>query len=167
MKCSRIAYHGFTLLEMIAAIVVMSVISVTLMPVIAGASDSYASARDVRNSTERAAFALDRITRIAREAPIGDGDVGVGITIATPSKVVFSNGTGVQLSGTTLEMLVPGGNPVPLCFDVDSFVIQYFGEDGVSDMILTPAQSHRLAFTMTTANVEMSVLAYPRVWIGQ
>ncbi len=167
MSCSRIAYHGFTLLEMIAAIVVTSVISVTLMPVVAGASDSYASARDVRNSTERVAFALDRIIRIAREAPIGEGGTGVGIASATQSKVVFSDGTGIELSGTTLEMLVPGGNPVPLCFDVDSFVIQYFGEDGVADMILTPTQSHRLAFTITTENIEMSVLAYPRVWIGQ
>ncbi len=167
MNHSRATDYAFTILEMMAAIVVMSVISVTLMPVIGGASDSYANARAVRSSTERAAFALDRITRIVREAPIGDGETGVGITTATQSEVVFSDGTGVQLSGTTLEMLVPGRNPVPLCFDVDSFVIQYFGEDGVTNMALTPTQSHRLAFTITTAGVEMSVLAHPRVWIGQ
>ncbi len=167
MNRQPIVQHGFTLLEMVAAVVVMSIISVTLMPVIAGASDSYASARAVRSSTERAAFALDRIARIVREAPIGNGNTGVGIDSATQSEVIFSDKTGVRLSGTTLEMLVPGQGAVPLCFDVDSFVIQYFAQDGVTDTILTPTQTHRLAFTIETANVKMSVLAHPRVWIGQ
>lgn len=163
----RISNLGFTLLEMLAAIVVMSIISVTLMPVLGGASESYAVAREVRSSTERAAFALDRITRVVRKAPIGAADTGVGITSATVSSIEFSDGTGFQLVGTTLEMLVPSSTPVPLCFNVDSFVVQYTGDDGVSDALLTPTLTHRFTFTIETSNVQLAVVVHPRVWIGQ
>ena len=164
---SRMNQSGFTLLELLAAVVVMSVLSVTLMPIIGGASESYVSARDVRTSTESVGSALDRITRIVRKAPIGSGNTGVDVTSSSATTLAFSDGTGVQLVGTTLEMLVPGGTPVPLCFNVDSFVIDFIGEDGVTDTALTPNQTHRFGFTVLSANVEMSVIVHPRVWIGQ
>jgi len=158
---------GFTLIELIAAITVMSIITVSIMPVIGAAGESYAVARQVRSSTERAGYALDRITRITRQAPVGAGNSGVGVASAGSTSLVFTDGTGVQLTGTTLEMLVPGENPVPLCFDVSSFTVEYFGDDGVSNTILTPTQTHRFGFKVITENVEMSVVVLPRVWIGQ
>lgn len=158
---------GFTILELLAAITVMSIISVTLLPVMSAASESYTVSRQVRSSTERAGFAIDRILRIIREAPIGDSNTGVGVTSSTSTSVQFSDGTGLQLSGTTLEMLVPGQSPVPLCFDVDSFAIQYIGDDGISSTALTPTLTRRFDITLTTDNVTMSAIAFPRVWIGQ
>jgi type II secretory pathway pseudopilin PulG len=159
--------HAFTILELLAAIVVMSVISVTLMPVMSAASESYTVSRQVRSSTERAGFAIDRILRVIREAPIGTDNSGVGITSATSSSVEFSDGSGLQLTGTTLEMLVPGSSPVPLCFDVELFEIQYFADDGVTSSSLTPSTTHRFGIKLTTDNVTMSAVAFPRVWIGQ
>ena len=158
---------GFTLLELLAAVVVMSIISVTLMPVIASASDSYVVARQVRGSTERAAFALDRMTRVIRQAPIGEDETGVGILSSTASSVEFTDGSGFQLIGTTLELLVPGEDAVPLCVEVDSFEIRYIGDDGVTDVRLTPGLTHRFEIEIETQGVVMSVLAHPRVWIGQ
>lgn len=159
--------RAFTLIELLAAITVMSIISVTLMPVISSATESYIVSRQIRSSTERAGFALDRITRIARQAPIGAGDSGVGIQTAGVDSVEFTDGTGVRLLGTTLEMLVPGRNPVPLCFDVSSFAIQYLADDGLTNTSLSPTLTHRLVFTIATENVELAVLVHPRVWIGQ
>ena len=159
--------HGFTLLELLASVVVMSIISVVLMPVIASASDSYVVARQVRGATERAAFALDRVSRIVREAPIGDAESGVGITGATERSVVFSDGSGVQLVGTTLEMLVPGSNAVPLCLDVQSFTVNFIGADGMTDVRQNPTTTHRIGIVIETDGVTMSILAHPRVWIGQ
>jgi len=158
---------AFTLIELLASIVVMSIISVTLLPVIGAASDGYASSRAVRSSTERAGFALDRITRIARQAPIGSGDVGVGITSASSNSIEYADGSGVQLVGSTLEMLVLGASPVPLCFDVDSFSIDYYADDGITSTSLTPTLTHRFVFTIVTQGVELSVLVHPRVWVGQ
>ena len=158
---------GFTLIELLASVLVMSIISATLMPVIGSASESYAVARQTRSSTERAGLALDRITRITRQAPIGELNVGVGVTSATASSIEFSDGTGLVLVGTTLEMLVVGDDPVPLCFDVDSFEIQYLGDDGIANTLQTPSLTHRFVYTLSTEGVVMSVLAHPRVWIGQ
>ncbi len=158
---------GFTLLELLAAVVVMSIISVTLMPVIASASDSYVVARQVRSSTERAAFALDRVTRVIRQAPIGEDETGVGILSSTASSVEFTDGSGFQLIGTTLELLVPGEDAVPMCVEVDSFEIRYIGDDGLTDVRLTPGFTHRFEIEIETQGVVMSVLAHPRVWIGQ
>lgn len=168
MKSSRHTLtHGFTLVELLAATVIMSIISVILMPIIVSASDSYITARQVRSSTERAGFALDRLTRIVRQAPIGSGNVGVGITTATSDSIVFSDGTGVQLSGSTLEMLVPGNDPAPLCFLVESFEVRFLADDGVTNTVSDPTKTHRIVFTVITDGVEMSVLVHPRVWIGQ
>ncbi len=158
---------GFTLLELLAAVVIMSIISVTLMPVIGSASESFAVARNVRSSTDRAGFALDRMTRIIRQAPIGDAQSGIGIASATSSSLVFTDGTGFQLTGTTLEMLVVGGLPVPLCFDVSSLQLDFLGDNGITNTLSAPETTHRIAVTIQTENVSMSVLVHPRIWIGQ
>lgn len=167
MRDTRMHQSGFTLLELLAAIVVMSVISATLMPVISSASESYAAARHVRSTTEHAAFALDRVTRITRQAPIGAGDTGVSITSSSASAIEFGDGTGFQLLGSTLEMLVPGDDPVPLCFDVDSFTISYLADDGITDISQTPELTHRFVYTIVVDGVELNVLVFPRIWIGQ
>ena len=167
MKRVSVKNHGFTLLELLASIIVMSIISVTLMPVIGAASESFAVARQVRSSTERAGFALDRVTRVIRQAPIGAGDVGVGVTSATSNSVIFADGTGFQLVGSTLEMLVVGDDPVPLCLDVDAFEVEYLGDDGVANTANAPATTHRFMVTIETDGIEMSTLVHPRVWIGQ
>lgn len=164
---TRHAHHGFTLIELLAAILVMSIISVTLMPVIASASESYIVARQVVSSTERAAFAIERITRIVRQAPIGPDDVGVGIASATTTSIEFTDQTGVVLVGTDLEMLVPGSDPVPLCFNVESFEVRYIGADGITNTILDPTRTHRIEFLITTQGTQLTILAHPRVWIGQ
>jgi prepilin-type N-terminal cleavage/methylation domain-containing protein len=158
---------GFTLLELIAAIVVMSIVSVVVFPVIAAASDSYTIARSARNSTEKTGYALDRVVRIIRSAPMGPGDSGVGILDATTDSLEFDDGTGFQLQGSTLEMLVQGESPTPLSFDVDSLVIEYIADDGISNTIASPTETHRIAVQIESNGVTMSVLVHPRVWIGQ
>ncbi len=167
MPSSRKIYSGFTLLELLASIVVMSVISATIMPVIASASDSYVVARQVRSTTEQAAFALDRVTRITRQAPIGANDTGLAVVSASVRAIEFSDGTGVQLLGTTLEMLVPGDTPVPLCFEVESFSIEYLADDGVTSTLGTPELTQRFVFTIVVDGVTLKTLVFPRVWIGQ
>ncbi len=159
--------HAFTLLELLAAVLVMSIIAAVLMPIITSASQVYTQTRRVRTGTEHVAFAIDRVTRILREAPIGPGDSGIGVASATPTRVAFTDGTGFQLSGSTLEMLLPAGGSAPLCEGVDDVVITYLASDGVSDTSAAPALTQRFVVTITSGQVEMSVLVFPRVWIGQ
>ncbi len=159
--------RGFTLLELLAAVLVMSIISVVLLPVISSASESYTTTRDIRTRTEHVANALDRISRMIREAPIGEGDSGIGVSQATSSTLEFSDGNGFYLENRRIMLLIPDMNPVPLCSDVDDVVVQYLGDDGVVNTIASPGSTHRFVVTVTSGQLEMSVIVHPRVWIGQ
>lgn len=159
--------EGFTLLELLAAIIVISIISAVVLPVITSASDSYTTTRDVRNSTERMAYALDRVSRIIRQAPIGAGGAGLGVQSATAESLQFTDDTGFDLDGTDFRMLVPGQDPAVICFDVDALSIIYLAKDGVTSTLATPEETHRIAITITSGDLRMSMVAHPRVWIGQ
>lgn len=161
------AGRAFTLLEILTAIVILSVISAVVMPVVLASSDSYATARDIRNQTERMADAVDRITRMIRQAPIGGGDTGVGVRSATPEVLVFTDGTGFDLVAGRLRMHVPGGDTATLCQDIDAIEISYLGDDGLVSTLATPERSHRIAVRITSGNLTVSTVAHPRVWIGQ
>ena len=158
---------AFTLLELLAAVVVMSIISAVLVPVITAASDSYATTREVRSTTERVAFALDRITRVIREAPIGPSDTGIGVTSASASGIELSDGTGFTLVGSRIELLVPGQSNAPLATEIDAMTISYFGDDGIANTISNPSESRRIAVQIQSGDVIMSVVIFPRIWIGQ
>ncbi len=158
---------GVTLLELIAAIMVLSIIASVIMPVIVSATDGYASARSLRSSTESLAYASDQLQRIIRKAPSGADGTGLGVSVGTESRVAFLDGTGFELDGTSLNMLVPGGSPVLLCRGVEVFSIEYIGVDGLSDAGLEPATAHRIGFMIQKSGSVVSGMAFPRVWIGQ
>ncbi len=159
--------NAFTLLELLAAIVVMAVISVVVLPVLSSASESYSTTRDIRSRTEHLAFALDRVTRMIRQAPIGTGGTGVGIQSAGTTSLIFTDGTGFELNSGKLEMIVPGEPNALLCEQVDAMEVLYLQADGVSSALAAPQQAHRIVVTLTSGQLEMSVVAHPRVWIGQ
>jgi len=158
---------GFTLLELTAAVMVMAVIAGIIAPVILSASESYATARDVRGSTERVAYAMDRVTRLIRQAPIAVNQSGVGVHSASASELIFTDGRGLRLDAGTLEMIDTTGGSFPLCRHVEAFSIEYFGADGVSDTQATPDRTSRLVVTLRSGGAELTVIVHPRIWIGQ
>jgi prepilin-type N-terminal cleavage/methylation domain-containing protein len=164
---NRSTRGAFTLLELVAAVLVLSIISAVLMPVLSSASESYTTTRSIRTSTEQAAYALDRVARIIRQAPIGAGDAGVGILTATSTSLEFTDGTGFELNNGALEMLVSGTGNAKLCPNVDDLSIQYFADDGITSTLTAPTITHRICVTITSGDLRMSVVVHPRVWIGQ
>lgn len=158
---------AFTLLELIAAVLVMSIISVVLLPVLTTASESYTTTRSIRTSTEQVAFALDRMARIVRQAPIGTDDTGVGISSATVSSIEFFDNTGFAFNNGAIEMLVPGASNAKLCPNVDDLSIQFLAEDGITSTLAAPTTTHRVCITVTSGDLRMSVIVHPRIWIGQ
>lgn len=159
--------RAFTMLEMIAAVIVMSIIAAVITPVISSASEHYTTTRQIRTQTEQMAFAVDRMARMLRQAPIGSGGSGVGISSATASSITFSDGTGFLLDSGRIEMLVPGQSNALLCPDIDTMIIEYLASNGVTSTLATPELTHRVAVTLTSGDLRMSILIFPRVWIGQ
>ncbi len=159
--------RGVTLLELMASIVVLSIIASVITPVIMSATDAYASARRVRSSTESLAYASDQLQRVIRQAPSGADGTLLGVTTATSTRVVFLDGTGFELVGTDLNLLIPGEAAVPVCRDIGLFKIDYIGMDGSTSVIADPTATHRVSFTITKDGSTISAMAFPRVWIGQ
>ncbi|MFG0245829.1 MAG: prepilin-type N-terminal cleavage/methylation domain-containing protein [Phycisphaerales bacterium JB052] len=158
---------AFTLLELLVTVLLMGIISAVLLPVISSASEAYSTTRDVRARSEHIAHALDRVARVIRQAPIGTDDEGLGVVNASVSTFELSDGTGFELNGSSVEILVPGQPNAILCEDVDDLVIQYIAEDGITNTLADPVNAHRVVVTITSGDLSMSVVAHPRVWIGQ
>lgn len=168
MRNRRLSHpDAFTLLELLASVVIMGVIGAVLLPVISSSSESYTVTRDVRNRSEQAAHALDRMVRIVRSAPIGPGGAGIGVQHASATSLTFTDGTGFVYANGRIEMLVPNQSDALLCDNVDAFRIDYLADDGRTGTLADPGSAHRVVLTLTTGPLRMSAAAHPRVWIGQ
>jgi prepilin-type N-terminal cleavage/methylation domain-containing protein len=122
---------GYTLIELIAVIVIISTISSVVGSLVHESVKAYASASDQREAVERQSFALERIVRALREAAPLIGSSGTpGLTTAAADQCVFEDGTACELDGTDLMLTMPGSAAGPLARDVTAFELTYVGEDG-------------------------------------
>lgn len=153
--------RAFTLVEMICAVVVVAVSASIVVPVVNAAIDNYAASRTIRAQTDDAAFALERIVRIIREAPPGVAPGTVGIETATPTSFLLADGNGFSLAGDVLN-LTAGLSSSPLCRGVSAFNIDYLGEDGVTSTLAAPETTQRLLVTLRIGDSEFRVVAAPR-----
>jgi prepilin-type N-terminal cleavage/methylation domain-containing protein len=163
MTAKRAKPRGFSLVELVASLVVISVISAVLAPVLNSAADAIVTARDLRRASDDAGFAMATVTRVLREIPPGDG-VNLALSSADATSIVFEDGRGVRLSDSTLEMLTPAG-PAPLARQVTAFEIVYLGSDGRTPS--APAEAQRLHITMTVRGMTLGGVVFPRVNAGQ
>ena len=118
--------RAFSVLEMIVAMTIMSIIAATVMPIIVSATDSYAVSRDVRADTDRVLYALERSARFIRETPFAADESGLAIQSASATQFILTDGSGLRLSGSELELLQPGGQSSVLCVDVDRIMFTYY-----------------------------------------
>tara|TARA_R110000744_G_scaffold182726_4_gene302016 strand:+ start:1411 stop:1953 length:543 start_codon:yes stop_codon:yes gene_type:complete len=172
MNQSRISKHnanqrsGFSLLELLVASIVMSIICVVVMPLIMSSTDAYAVARDTRSDSDRVLYALDRAARIVRETPFAADDSGLDVQTASSTQFILTDGSGFRLSGTDFELLKPGGQASLLCEDVSKIQLTYFDGSGNPLVIVNPAQVHRVNLRIQSGLVVLEMYALPRSWIG-
>ncbi|MEC9374454.1 MAG: prepilin-type N-terminal cleavage/methylation domain-containing protein [Planctomycetota bacterium] len=151
---------GFTLVELLATMVVVSAVAAVSTGLIYGFSKAYASAAEQRRSVERVSTALDRIVREIREAPASDDVVGgMDLETAESDRIVFGNGVGFELDGSDLVMTNEDGASGPLCRDVERFELRYLGSDGVTDVSGDPAATQRIEIALSAGGVELRTAA--------
>ena len=154
---------GFTLVEGVMSIVVIGVIAALTLPVVNGATDNYIAASAIRRDVERVSYAMERSIRFLREVPAGATDNTVGITSATATEVLMSNGTSLSLKGDDLMLLTDAGaGEGVLLSNVESFEIGYLGEDGTTNVIAILASTQRFAVTIRASGVELRCTAMAR-----
>ncbi len=159
--------RGFSLLEMIMASTVMSIVAVVIVPVIMASTDSYVSSRDTRASTDRVLYALERVARLVREAPFAADESGLDVLSATDAQLIFVDGSGVRISGDRLELLGPGGNASVLCTGIDKMDLSYFDSSGGSMGTADPRSIHRVSLWIQSGQITLEMYAMPRAWIGR
>lgn len=157
---------AFTLIEAIATIVVVGALSGVTAPLLLAASRAFTRSSDLRSATAAADLAIDRAVRFLREAPEANGQAGVpDITTAQPSRVVFGDGSSLELIGSTLWFATEGLDPAPLCQNVSIFTLSYLGDDG---RVLNfqggdlPAHTHAIAIRLRSSEAELSTIAFLR-----
>lgn len=157
--------RAFTLVELTVTVVVMGVIAAMLIPVIHGAADAYGSSVSTRQTSERVAYAMERTLRLLRDVPLGAVAGTVGIPSASSDQVTFSDGRRLRLDSGTL-LYTDSGVESPLCRRVETFRIDYLGEDGVSSTLSTPANTQRFNVTISSDGFELRGAAFARVRVG-
>ncbi len=166
-KLQRIGCQGFSLLEMIVSMVIMSIIVAVVMPTIVTSTDVYTISRDTRSDTDRVLYALEHSARFVREMPFMADESGLSIQTASTTQLLLTDGSGIQLNGSELEILKPGGIPSVLCVDVDRIKLSYYNSAGVAMAILVPSQIHRVSLQIQSGPVTLEMYAMPRSWIGR
>lgn len=127
--CRRLS--AFTLIELLAAIVIISTVAAVASPIVLTATDAYAKSAEQRRGTERAAAALDRLCRILREAPAKATPAGAtDFKNADISSFGLQGGIGVALTGGTLTLETSTVAATALCPDVTAFELTYLDASG-------------------------------------
>jgi prepilin-type N-terminal cleavage/methylation domain-containing protein len=124
---------GFTLIELLASIVIVSAVAAVASPIVFSATDSYAKSARQRRSAERVATALDRVSRVLREAPAKSTPAGAtDFTAATSSSFTLNGGDAVALSGSDLTLATSTARAATLCPDVSTFTLTYLDSAGAA-----------------------------------
>lgn len=157
------ARRGLSLIETMVSLTVLSVMAAVSLPLIDGATDAYLQSSALRSSTENVAFALDRCVRLLRTIPLAADAQGVAIASVSATAVRFTDGRGLELSGTTLLMRDATGSTAPLCTDVREFELLPLASDGATSTAAQPAATRRFNIKVRTSAVDMRTAAFIRV----
>ncbi len=162
--------RGFTLIEMIAAMVVLSIIAAASSGIILGAADGYVAATSQRQSVDRGVLALERIALVLREAAESGTTPGApGLADVGSTWFERDDGTRVELLGSTLMMTEPAFGQGVLCTDVVTFRLTYFDAGG-SELDVGDAQTleraRRVVIALDTGGMEARIVVAPRSGMG-
>ena len=157
---------GMTLVELMLAVVVLSIIAAVLVPTITTAADSYTSAVTTRAVADDVAFALERAVRLCREAPGGTNPGDAGISSASATSITFTSGAGLRLSGTDLLLQKSAVDSAVLCRDVQTFSLELLAKDGVTSTMAAPTQTQRINIRLKARGLDLSCAAFLRATVG-
>lgn len=165
---------GFTLIEIVMVIVLLSIISTTAALIIVTGTDSYVELGRISDLTTKGRAAVERITREVRLVRCSDTTPSTeclpdatDITTATSTEIAFVNKNdqvrGLRLNGTTIEVNV-GGTYYVLVDDVTAFNIDYLDNTGTATAVVGNMWAFEVTFTVTSVNrsLDFTTRIHPR-----
>lgn len=125
--------RGFTLIEAVATMTVLSVVSVLASRIIFAATSAYAAEATRAELSFDLSAAMERVAGELRSIPSVEGGAGTPwIDSVAAGSISFGNGSQIALSGTNLQVTVAGGSARTLLAQVTGFALACFDERGQS-----------------------------------
>ena len=122
---------GFTLIEVVATIVILAAIGTVASNILLTASDGYLDAAGTAQLHNELSIATDRLAREFRQIDLDNDadDIAPDIDEVTASSMTWHTDSSVALNGTTLQFVEAGGAAATLLTDVTAFSITTHDED--------------------------------------
>jgi prepilin-type N-terminal cleavage/methylation domain-containing protein len=148
-------YHrcsAFTLIELIAVIVVLSIISAVLSGVIYQSSKGYAVSEQTLNGTDQAGFVLEKVGGYLKG--LGESSPGVP-DLASITATGFTQGDGrvVDYDGQTLGVTRTEVPRRILAQGVESFSLEYFDSAGDPITPTDPGAAEQVVVTQISVTI--------------
>ena len=156
---------AFTLVEVIATILVLGIISAVMLPLLQTSTETYASAAERRSSGADIDNAVARIVGIIR----GISDRGT-LSEADEDSFELADGTRVEFNGVALFLTTPEHESSLLCPEIDAFEFTWLGADGMEldfDAGDGVDEVRRVNVSVSSGAVIIRTAACPRIaWGG-
>ena len=126
--------RAFTLIEVVATIVVLATVGTVASGILFTATDGYLEARMTAQLHTELSIAMDRIVRELRNIQL-DGDasgVAPDIDAVTATSITWDDDYVVAMSGSNLMLTIDGAAAAVLLSDITSFSIQTYDEDNIA-----------------------------------
>ncbi|MEM7627988.1 MAG: prepilin-type N-terminal cleavage/methylation domain-containing protein [Planctomycetota bacterium] len=156
--------QGFTLVEVLAAIVVISIIGSIVVPVLTTLSRRHVDAVRERASVQAMSHAADQIVRLLRESPTRS-DGSLAISVSAPDQIRFSDGRGLEFAAGDLVLHLDDGRSGTLLEAVDVFEIELLDAAGAAAPA-EPGEAWRIRYRVETGEQVVAGVVFPRARLG-
>lgn len=168
---ARTSRRGFTLIEMLCAMVVIGLIATLAAGFVIQASSSFTVAGTGAQVLLEANSAMDRISRELRGIQLSSGSLNV--SSISSSSISYNSGSSITLNSGTLSLTTPTSGSSPLAVGVTSFTLEALDNQGtlLTLPLASPATStiQRLRITVTltrgTTSETLRTVVFPRALI--
>ena len=162
--------RGFTLIEMIASIVMLGVLAAVSVPMLSNGFRAYEATHASLLTLSKLRYATERLVREIREVrrdPANLSDYDIAVMAATTFKFKKTDGVEVTINKPaqlTLDYSTPIVTPPPILTDqLGSLQFEYFKEDGTT----TATSKSDVAFVQISLSLTHGTATYPqRVRVG-
>lgn len=124
--------RGFTLIEVITAIVILGVLGSVASVILSSAVKSYDSAATQAQLQTELSIGMDRIDGELRAVALKSGSVAPNITSVTGSSIAWNSNYSLSVSGTNLMFTDNGAAAAILLSNVTAFSVQACDESNTA-----------------------------------